>query len=74
MGFLLQYGTLSTGIVLFVGVAGVLFLRGKRLPLAVRVCLWAALLALLVYFAFVVLAVVFAGSAVPPHEPQPIPA
>ncbi len=32
------------------------------------------LLALVLYFAFVIYAVLLAGSAVPPHAPQPIPA
>ena len=72
--FLLNYVTFAIAAVLFVGVAVVLIARWFALPVLVKISLCTVLLALVLYFAFVIYAVLLAGSAVPPHAPQPIPA
>ena len=74
MDFLLSYVTLAIAAVLFAGVAVVLLVRWSALPVLVKISLCTVLLALVLYFAFVIYAVLLAGSAVPPHAPQPIPA
>ena len=72
--FLLSYVTLAIAAVLFAGVAVVLIARWSALPILVKISLCTVLLALVLYFAFVIYVVLLAGSAVPPHAPQPIPA
>ncbi len=72
--FLLNYVTFALAAVLFVGVAVVLIARWFALPVLVKISLCTVLLALVLYFAFVIYVVLLAGSAVPPHAPQPIPA
>ena len=74
MDFLLSYVTLAIAAVLFAGVAVVLLVRWSALPVLVKISLCTVLLALVLYFAFVIYVVLLAGSAVPPHAPQPIPA
>ena len=54
--------------------AVVLIARWFALPVLVKISLCTVLLALVLYFAFVIYVVLLAGSAVPPHAPQPIPA
>lgn len=74
MDFLLSYVTLALAAVLFAGVAVVLLVRWSALSVLVKISLCTVLLALVLYFAFVIYVVLLAGSAVQAHVPQPIPA
>ena len=47
---------------------------GGALSVLVKISLCTVLLALVLYFAFVIYVVLLAGSAVQAHVPQPIPA